>query len=230
LYLGVLRIVIKNNIIIDLRTKILFGRCFSHYLEYCFHILFYYYYYYFSIKHRRTLLPKTLSGHRDPPRNSPPYRDPPPKSSPNIAGQPLPPRPTQKTTTSHPASHPDPSGSQTPPPNTTGGTKTNHYHREITHRKPPRPTASQTPDKTHNKFTKPPQNNPPQVSRSAVQILTRLHCDHRDHRDSTSTTATPPRASENPPRKRKGGERERIPMMVIGAEEINKKKNYYFIK
>ena len=44
LYLGVLRIVIKNNIIIDLRTKILFGRCFPHYLEYCFHVLFYYYY------------------------------------------------------------------------------------------------------------------------------------------------------------------------------------------
>ncbi len=58
----------------------------------------------------------------------------------------------------------------------------------------------------------------------------RLHRDHLDHLDSTSTTATPPRASENPPRKRKGGERERIPMMVIGAEEINKKKNYYFIK
>jgi hypothetical protein len=44
LYLGVLRIVIKNNIIIDLRTKILFGRCFPSYLEYCFHVLFYYYY------------------------------------------------------------------------------------------------------------------------------------------------------------------------------------------
>jgi hypothetical protein len=38
---------------------------------------------------------------------------------------------------------------------------------------------------------------------------------------------TPPRpsqASENPPRKRKGKERERTPMMVRGAEEINKKK------
>ena len=30
-----------------MRTKILFGRFFSHYLEYCFHVLFYYYYYYF---------------------------------------------------------------------------------------------------------------------------------------------------------------------------------------
>jgi hypothetical protein len=45
------------------------------------------------------------------------------------------------------------------------------------------------------------------------------------------TTSTPPRPSKNPPRKRKGRERERIPMMERGAEEINKKqKNYYFIK
>jgi hypothetical protein len=57
LYFGVLRIVIKNNIIIDLRTKILFGKCFSHYLEYCFHVLFYYYYY-FSIKHQNNPSPQ----------------------------------------------------------------------------------------------------------------------------------------------------------------------------
>ena len=44
---------------------------------------------------------------------------------------------------------------------------------------------------------------------------------------TTATTSTPPRplrASENPPRKRKGKERERIPIMVRGAEEIKKKK------
>jgi hypothetical protein len=62
---------------------------FSHYLEYCFHVLFYYYYYYFSIKHRNNpppqnpplatvthpanLAPTSPANHyhRDPPKKPP---------------------------------------------------------------------------------------------------------------------------------------------------------------
>jgi hypothetical protein len=95
--------------------------------------IFYYYYFLFAINK---------------PCNPPP----------NIAGQPLPPRPTQKTTTSHPASHPDPSGSQTPP----DGPKTNHYHREIN---PPQATPT---------YCEPnPQQNPQQIHNKSAPINTK---------------------------------------------------------
>jgi hypothetical protein len=72
---------------------------------------------------------------------------------------------------------------------------------------------------------------PLKVSKSAVQISKPQAQALATQRLSLDVTPPrPPRASENPPRKRKGKERERIPMMVRGAEEINKKKNYYFIK
>jgi hypothetical protein len=93
--LGVLRIVIKNNIIIDLRTKILFGRCFPHYLEYCFHVLFYYYY--FSIKHQNNPPPQnpplaTVTHPANPAPISPAnhYHHNPPKKPPQATQQAIP--------------------------------------------------------------------------------------------------------------------------------------------
>ncbi len=52
MYLGVFRIVIKNNIIIDLSIKILFGKWFQVFCLLCFHLLFYYYYFFFSLHNR----------------------------------------------------------------------------------------------------------------------------------------------------------------------------------
>ena len=121
----------------------MFGRCFPHYLEYCFHVLFYYYYY-FSIKHR----------------NNPPLQNPPLTTVTHPAN----PAPTSNQTCTHRKTTKNLQPTHLQKLINLHQTQYKPPKKSATNRKPPHPKTHNNPNTASHHTQKPTTTRTPQAT------------------------------------------------------------------